>query len=106
MKFFFGCTFMNRDELEKMGIQYPIKIEYYKTKTNEEKVKDENDVKYGIEIIKTTYKDQLVDIEKKTIPEIIRDERKIEQILDKLKQNKVTPISADYIIEDLLKAEC
>ena len=39
MKYFFGCTFMNRDELANIGVKYPIKLEYYKTKTNEEKVK-------------------------------------------------------------------
>ena len=37
------------------------------------------------------------------IPEIIRDEIKINRILDKLKENKVTPVSAEYVIEDLLK---
>ena len=32
MKYFFGCTFMSRDELADMGVGYPIKLEYYKTK--------------------------------------------------------------------------
>ena len=34
MKYFFGCTFMNREELANIGVKYPIKLEYYKTKTN------------------------------------------------------------------------
>ena len=103
MKYFFGCTFMNRDELANIGVKYPIKLEYYKTKTNEEKVRNENDIKYGIEVIKTSYIDEKVDVEKRTIPDIIKDEIKIERILDILKQNKVTPISAEYIVEDFLK---
>ena len=37
------------------------------------------------------------------IPEFIRDELKINTILDKLKTNKVTPVSAEYVIEDFLK---
>ena len=53
--------------------------------------------------IKTSYIDEQVRIEKQTIPELIRDEIKINRILDKLKENKVTPVSAEYIIEDLLK---
>lgn len=103
MKFFFGCTFMSREELDSIGAKYPIKLEYYKTK--EENILNEREVKYGVEIIKTSYKNEIVDIERKTIPEIINDEKMIEKILDKLKQNKVTPIAASYVIEDLLKAE-
>ena len=61
------------------------------------------DIRYGIEVIKTSYINENVDIEKRSIPEIIKDEIKINRILDKLKQNKVTPISAEYVIEDLLK---
>ena len=103
MKYFFGCTFMNREELANIGVKYPIKLDYYKTKTNEENIKNENEIKYGIEVIKTSYIEEKVNIEKRTIPEIIKDEIKIEQILSKLKQNKVTPVSAEYVIEDLLK---
>lgn len=106
MKYFFGCTFMNREELANIGVKYPIKLDYYKTKTNEENIKNENEIKYGIEVIKTSYIEEKVNIEKRTIPEIIKDEIKIEQILSKLKQNKVTPVSAEYVIEDLLKENC
>ena len=106
MKYFFGCTFMNREELADIGVEYPIKLEYYKTQTNEEQVKNQKDIKYGIEVIKTSYIDEKVNIEKRTIPEIIRDEIKINKILDKLKENKVTPVSAEYVIEDLLKECC
>ena len=94
---------MSREELANIGVKYPIKLDYYKTKTNEENIKNENEIKYGIEVIKTSYIEDRVDIEKRTIPEIIKDEIKIEQILSKLKQNKVTPVSAEYVIEDLLK---
>ena len=97
---------MSREDLADIGVKYPIKLDYYKTKTNEENIKNENEIKYGIEVIKTSYKKEKVDIEKRTIPEIIKDESKIEQILNKLKQNKVTPVSAEYVIEDLLKENC
>ena len=94
---------MSREELANIGVEYPIKLEYYKTKTNDEEVKNQKDIKYGIEVIKTSYINEKVSIEKRTIPEIIRDEIKINRILDKLKENKVTPVSAEYVIEDLLK---
>ena len=94
---------MSREELANIGVEYPIKLEYYKTQTNEEDVRNQKDIKYGIEVIKTSYIDEIVSVEKRTIPEIIRDEIKINRILDKLKENKVTPVSAEYVIEDLLK---
>ena len=94
---------MSREELANIGVEYPIKLEYYKTQTDEEKVKNQKDIKYGIEVIKTSYIDENINIEKRTIPEIIRDEIKINRILDKLKENKVTPVSVEYVIEDLLK---
>ncbi len=101
MKYFFGSTFMSQEELRNIGVTYPIKLDYYKTK--EEKI--QNEVKYGVEIIKTSYIDDKVDIEKTNIPEFIKDELKIDTILDKLKTNKVTPISAEYVIEDFLKTD-
>jgi len=103
MKYFFGCTFMSREELANIGVEYPIKLEYYKTQTNEEDVNNLKDIKYGIEVIKTSYIDEKPDIEKRTIPEIAKDETKIDKIIAKLKDNKVTPITAEYVIEDLLK---
>lgn len=106
MKYFFGGTFMSRDELEDMGVKYPIKLEYYKTKTNEENIVNETDIKYGIEIIKTSYVKEKVNIEKRSIPELLKDETKINKILSILRNNKVTPISAEYIVEDLLKEYC
>ena len=103
MKYFFGCTFMSREELADIGVEYPIKLEYYKTRTNKEDVKNTNEIKYGIEVIKTSYINEKVDVEKRTIPNIIKNELKINEILNKFKQHKVTPISAEYVIEDLLK---
>jgi len=97
---------MSREELANMGVEYPIKLEYYKTQTNEEEVRNQKDIKYGIEVIKTSYIDEQVKIEKRTLPEILRDEITINNILDKLKENKVTPVSAEYVIEDLLKESC
>ena len=45
MKTFFGGIFIEASKLKEAGIQYPIKVEYYK-------LKDEDNKKYGIEIIK------------------------------------------------------
>lgn len=103
MKYFFGCTFMNQDELQSIGTKHPIKLDYYKMKSDDENIKCES--KYGIEVVKTSYIDKNVDIEKKIFPSIATDELLIEKILNVLKRNRVTPVSAEYVIEDLLKAE-
>ena len=55
MKNFFGSIFINRDELLEAGINYPIKVEYYKI-IDENKREKENKLIYGIQIIKTEYK--------------------------------------------------
>ena len=104
MRYFFGCTFMSQDELNTMGVKYPIKLEYYKTETNQDIVNNIKDIKYGIEVIKTSYIDEKVDIEKASIPNILQDEITVNEILNKFKTNKVTPVSAEYIIEDLMKS--
>ena len=41
MKHFYAGTFINRDDLKSIGIEYPIKLEYYKTRPNIEVTKNE-----------------------------------------------------------------
>ncbi len=103
MKHFYGGTFINRGDLRKVGIEYPIKLEYYKTIPNNELLKNTNEVKYGIEVVKTSYIQDEVKIENKEMLGLTRDENIVNKILDILKRNEVTPISAGYVIEDLLK---
>lgn len=93
MKTFFGGIFIEANKLKEEGIQYPIKVEYYK-------LKDENSKKYGIEIIKREYTPKSMEIEKREIKSLSRDECKIERMLELFQKNEVTPICAEEIIED------
>lgn len=93
MKTFFGGIFIETSRLKEAGIQYPIKVEYYK-------LKDENNKKYGIEIIKREYKPKNIEIETREIKSLSKDECKIERMLELFKKNEVTPICAYEIIED------
>lgn len=52
MKSFFGGTYLGKDKLENNNIYYPIRLEYYKT----EEI-DEFKSVYGIEVVKTEYRD-------------------------------------------------
>lgn len=99
MKNFFGSIFINRDELEKAGINYPIKVEYYKITNEEEKIK-ENKLIYGIQVIKTEYRDK-IGVEQEKIEHITNDEKEITKILELIKENEVTPIGLEDVILEI-----
>ena len=99
MKNFFGSIFINRDELREAGIDYPIKVEYYKIINEEEKIK-QNRLIYGIQIIKTEYKDK-IGVEQEKIEHITNDENEISRILSLMKENEVTPIGLEDVILEI-----
>lgn len=98
-KKFYGEIFMEQENLKLNGIYYPIKIDYYKTEETNEILKIR---KYGIEIVKTEYKDEKINVETNNINEISNEEEQIDNILKIFKQNEVTPIIAEDILEDYL----
>ena len=99
MKNFFGSIFINRDELREAGIDYPIKVEYYKITNEQEKIK-QNKLKYGIQIIKTEYKEK-IGVEQSKIEDITNDENEITKILYLMKNNEVTPIGLEDVILEI-----
>lgn len=101
MKTFFGGTFIDKDKLKSNGINYPIKLEYYKIV---DQIK-ENIEYYGVEVVKTEYIGEKVEIEEKKIEGIMKSEKNIEKILETLKKNEVTPIGCEDVLNDLLKQD-
>ena len=99
MKTFFGGIFIEQDKLAAEGINYPIKVEYYK-KINGDEVIKQNKLKYGLEIVKTEYKDGEINIENKEINYVTNNEQYLDSILEIFKRNEVTPISVDDILKD------
>jgi len=105
-KRFYGGTFINKEELMANGIFHPIKLEYYKTiRENKEFLGTTYGDSYGIQVVKTEYIDKTVKIETKEISYKINNEQKIDEILEILKNNQVTPTIAEDIVEDFLKKE-
>ena len=102
MKIFWGSTFMNEKSLKEVGINYPIKLEYYKIINEDEIVKKDN-VKFGIDVVKTEYMENEVKVENKKIQYVSNDERRIEEFLNLLKENEVTPIAVEDILSDFSK---
>ena len=92
VKTFFGGIFIETNRLKEEGIEYPIKVEYYK-------LEDENKI-YGIEIIKKEYRLIGTKVEREEIKSLSKDECKIERMLELFKKNEVTPITAGEIAED------
>lgn len=99
MKNFFGSIFINRDRLKEAGINYPIKVEYYKITNEEEKIK-ENKLIYGIQVIKTEYRDK-IGVEQEKIEHITNDESEIIKMLSLIKENEVTPIGLEDVILEI-----
>ena len=99
MKNFFGRIFINRDKLSEAGINYPIKVEYYKI-TDEEK--RENKLIYGIQVIKTEYREK-IGVEQNKMEHLTNDENEINQILGLIKENEVTPIGLEDVIIEIKK---
>ena len=110
MKTFFDGIFISKEHLEEAGIKYPIKLEYYKIARDEnfESTNTENAVKYtngkyGIEVVKTEYLDGNVRVETKEIKNVTNDLSEAERILTLLRNNEVTPIGVEDVLEDLEK---
>ena len=101
MKNFYGSIFINRDELLEAGINYPIKVEYYKITNEPEK---ENKLLYGIQVIKTEYKEK-IGVEQNRIEHITNDESEIIKMLSLIKENEVTPIGLEDVIIEIKKLQ-
>ena len=104
MKIFYTSTFIKKEELEEVGINYPIKLEYYKIINEDEIMKGEK-ARFGIKVIKTEYINNNTKTEEKEITYLSNDEKRIEEILNIFKENEVTPISVEDIIYDLVIKE-
>ena len=101
LKNFYGSIFINRDELLEAGINYPIKVEYYKITNEPEK---ENKLLQGIQVIKTEYKDK-IGVEQNRIEHITNDESEITKMLSLIKENEVTPIGLEDVIIEIKKLQ-
>ena len=98
-KNFYGEIFLDKDKLFEQGIDYQIKIEYYKICEN---IKNRATTQYGIEVVKTEYKKDDIRIENKEVERVTKEENVINKILEILKKNQVTPVTAKYIVEDMI----
>ena len=76
LKIFYGSKFIEKEKLEEAGINYPIKVEYYKM-INEDEIIHKNNPKFGIKVIKTEYQKEEVKSEEKEIKFLSNDEKQV-----------------------------
>ena len=97
MKTFFDRIFIDKNRLLEEDIKYPVKVEYYKIITGKENVED----KYGIEIVKTEYKQGNIKIERNEVKSITNNQKEVNRILKLFRDNEVTPIAMQDVLYDL-----
>ena len=102
MKIFFSSTFMKKEDLIEVGISHPVKLEYYKLINEDEMIKKEK-AKFGINVVKTEYAKNNTKVENKKIQYISNDEKRVEEFLNLLKENEVTPIAVEDVLSDFSK---
>ena len=100
-KMFYGGTTFNEIDLNEANRKNNVALEYYKIK--EETTKDHSKNIFGVEIIKKEYLGNEIAEETKTMNYIAEQEEKADQIIEKLYSNKVTPMSLEDVMTDLLK---
>ena len=101
MKKFYAGVVLNKDELTDSDSNH-IELEYYKiAKTNKESITKKSNL-YGIEIVKREYLGKKKLKEKNNIYNLTNDETIVDKLLDILKTNKVTPITLNDIVEEIL----
>lgn len=93
----YGEIQLDEQILRENNIYHNMELEYYKIKNN-----NENKM-YGIEIVKREYINNEIQEENKYIKELTKSEETVENLLEKLKKNIVTPTSLEYIITDMFK---
>ncbi len=100
MKSFYGGMYIAKEILEENNIYHPIRLEYYKIE------KEENNKRfYGIEVVKTDYKEEQPKVENKMVQEITTEETKIIKLLEKFKRGIVTPSFLEEMVEQFQKEE-
>lgn len=102
MRVFFGCTFIEKEKLEEAGINYPIKLEYYR-QINEDDLNSNEKTRYGIYMVMTEYIPNNFKVESKDIKYVTNNELEENRILDIFKESKVTLVNSEEVISDLLK---
>ncbi len=98
---FYGGVLLDREEVKQNSKYQNIEIEYYKITNDKNTVFEGKRKTYGIELVMKKYIDNKIIRESEKIEALTKNERIIENVLEKLKENEVTPTTLSDVIEDL-----
>ncbi len=99
---YYGATLLGGNDLVETLCKNKIELEYYGTEYHNIDEFEEKPY-YGISIIKKEYNKDEIKFEKKHIENVSTSKNVISEIINILKQNKVTPICLYDVVDDLLK---
>lgn len=103
MKNLYGQIKLNKNELLESDSDY-MELEYYKISNNEYTVK-EDECTYGIEVIKNEYIQGEKQTETCNINHITNDENLVNEFIDVMQKNKVTPCTLKDTLTDYIKSQ-
>lgn len=101
MKKFYAGIILGKEDLKESN-RSRIELEYYKISRRTPKIVGKKTNLYGIEIIKKEYLGNKKYKEKNNIQNITTDENVINNLLNILRKNRVTPITLNDVIEEVL----
>lgn len=96
---YYGATLLDETDLLESNNRNKIELEYYGTKKHSMK----KETIYGISIVKKEYQENKIKFEKNTIERISTNENIVKNIIETLKEYKVTPVGLEDVLRDLLK---
>lgn len=96
---FYGETVIDNSDDNNFNIEFKIYLSYYKIQDclnlNSEAGR------YGIQVVKKQNEGKVTKMETKEYCNIVDSEEKVNNILELLKRNKVTPIGVYDVLEDM-----
>ncbi len=99
---FYGNVLLEEKELKEREERNPIELMYYKTKKCRNNLMNQKYDIYGIEILKKEYIGKEIHMESECVENISKNETIVDRIIEKLKNNSVTPMSLKEIMHDIL----
>jgi len=104
-KSFYGSTYFTDEDLRETDIKNKVELKYYKIKSdNRISLNENNKPIYGIEVVKKEYINDNEFIEEiDEVSNVTDNQNSVNNILELLKNYKVTPISLRNVLEDLKK---
>lgn len=98
-KILYGEIRLKNEDFGESEGKHLMKLEYYKTQNYSGNLfMTEN---FGVEIKKKEYLGSRVEEETKCIENVTRKEEVIDELIETLKRNKVTPVSLEEVVKDL-----